>query len=77
MVTLAHAHCEASTLAPLIYTQFIYASLYSWLLFNMLPNTFSLLGTGMIIISILAFFRHHSNEADKEADVHHAAVGRS
>lgn len=77
MVTLAHAHCEASRLAPMIYTQFIYASLFSWLLFNMLPNTFSLVGTGMIIISTLAFFRHHSRRADKEADVHHEAVGRS
>lgn len=51
LLTLAHRFAQASTLAPLIYVQIIYATILSWLIFNTIPDFWTLVGAGIIIAS--------------------------
>ena len=40
--------CPASTLAPLLYVQLIWATLLGWLVFHHLPDVWAVLGMGVI-----------------------------
>jgi len=51
MVTRAHHYAEASVLAPMVYSQMIYITFYSWLIFNTTPDTTTIIGTTIIIMS--------------------------
>lgn len=51
MVTRAHEHVEASVLAPMIYSQILYATLFGWLLFDSVPDARTALGVLIIVAS--------------------------
>jgi drug/metabolite transporter (DMT)-like permease len=50
LFTAAHRHTPASTLAPVQYTQLVWASLLGWLVFSHLPDGFGVVG--MIIVAL-------------------------
>jgi len=49
MVTRAHELAEASMLAPTVYSQIVYVSLFSWLVFDSPPSGNTLVGATIII----------------------------
>lgn len=51
LFTAAHRHTPASTLAPMQYTQIIWASLLGWLVFNHAPDALGILGMTIVAIS--------------------------
>jgi drug/metabolite transporter (DMT)-like permease len=51
MVVLAHRLAPASVLAPFSYTQLIWATLAGWLVFDTLPDAWTLVGGTIIIAS--------------------------
>ena len=51
MVVLAHRHAPASVLAPFSYAQLIWATFYGWLVFNALPDRWTLAGGAIIVAS--------------------------
>ncbi len=51
LVTIGHRYAEASTLAPLVYSQAVYASVFSWLVFAQPPDGWTALGTSVIAAS--------------------------
>lgn len=51
LITIGHRYAQASTLAPLVYMQIIYVTIISWLVFNDLPDRWTLAGTAIIIAS--------------------------
>ncbi len=51
LVTHAHRFAEASVLAPTVYSQIIYITLLSWLVFNAIPDRATVAGTVIIILS--------------------------
>ena len=50
LLTVAHRHTPASSLAPVQYSQLIWASLLGWLVFSHVPDGLGILG--MIIIAV-------------------------
>lgn len=54
---LAHEKEEASKLAPFMYSQIIFAILLGWLMFNMLPDRYTVIGA-MIVIGSGLFLWH-------------------
>jgi len=51
LLTLAHRFAQASTLAPLVYVQIIYITIFSWVFFNTVPDFWTIIGTGIIVSS--------------------------
>lgn len=51
LYTAAYRHSSASLLAPMNYLQLIWAGLLGWLVFKHVPDTLSMVGMGVIIIS--------------------------
>lgn len=51
LLTLAHRFAEASVLAPMVYSQIIYITLFSWIFFNSVPSLSTLVGVSIIIAS--------------------------
>jgi drug/metabolite transporter (DMT)-like permease len=51
IVVLAYRHGDASLLSPYAYTQLIWASAFSWLVFQSLPEFQTYVGAGVIIAS--------------------------
>jgi len=51
LLTLAHRFAQASTLAPLVYVQIIYITIFSWVFFNTAPDFWTIIGTGIIVAS--------------------------
>ncbi len=51
LLTIAHRFVEASVLAPTVYSQILYATLFSWLFFNQIPDNKTVLGTLIIVAS--------------------------
>ncbi|MBL4891300.1 MAG: DMT family transporter [Rhizobiaceae bacterium] len=49
LLTIAHRFAQASTLAPLVYVQIIYATVLSWLVFGAIPNFWTVAGTAIIV----------------------------
>jgi len=48
-LTTAYRYQEASKIAPLVYTEIIYITLISWILFSELPDIWTVVGTVVII----------------------------
>ncbi len=51
MVVLAHRHAPASVLAPFSYSQLLWAILAGWLVFDALPDEWTLMGAAIIVAS--------------------------
>ncbi len=51
LLTIAYRYQEASKIAPLVYSEIIYITGFSWLLFNDLPDFWTIVGTAIIIAS--------------------------
>jgi drug/metabolite transporter (DMT)-like permease len=51
LVVLAHRWAPASVLAPFSYSQLIWATISGWLVFNNLPDEWTLVGAAIIIAS--------------------------
>jgi drug/metabolite transporter (DMT)-like permease len=49
--TLAARYAEASTLAPVIYSQIIFITALSWIVFSDPPDIWTIIGTGIIVAS--------------------------
>lgn len=54
LFTAAHRHASASTLAPVMYVQLLWASLLGWLVFDHVSDGISILGMGVVALSGLA-----------------------
>lgn len=54
MLITAFRHARASTLAPLLYVQLIWAGLFGWLFFGHVPDALSVAGAAAIVASSLA-----------------------
>ena len=51
VLTLAHQFAEASVLAPTVYSQIVYITFFSWLLFDSVPDRSTAFGIAIIIAS--------------------------
>ncbi len=51
ILTVAYRYAEASRVAPVVYSQILYATFYSWLIFAAIPTASTALGTTIIIAS--------------------------
>jgi len=51
LLTRAHHYAEASVLAPAVYSQILYISLFSWILFDSPPDAKTIFGTLIIVAS--------------------------
>ena len=51
LITQAYRYAEASTLAPVVYSQMFYATVISWLVFSVVPGPATYVGSGIIIAS--------------------------
>ncbi|MFV0475023.1 MAG: DMT family transporter [Pikeienuella sp.] len=51
LLTLAHRYAGASALAPVTYTQIVMMSLSSWLIFHQPPDSQTVIGAAVIILS--------------------------
>lgn len=58
LFTSAHRYAPASTLAPVMYVQLVWASLLGWLVFDHVPEPLSLLGMGVVAVSGVAVALH-------------------
>jgi len=57
LLTLAHRFAEASVLAPTVYSQIIYITLFSWLIFGEVPSMSTAVGICIIIGSGVYIWR--------------------
>jgi len=51
LLTVAHRFAEASVLAPVVYSQIIYITLFSWMIFDSVPSLSTTIGIVIIIAS--------------------------
>lgn len=51
ILTVAYRYAEASRVAPVVYSQILYATFYSWLIFAAIPTASTALGTAIIAAS--------------------------
>lgn len=51
VLTFAHRFAEASVLAPTVYSQIIYITLFSWLFFDSVPTLSTVIGIAIIVAS--------------------------
>ncbi|MBM3528477.1 MAG: DMT family transporter [Alphaproteobacteria bacterium] len=51
LLILAHRRTPASTLSPFMYTQLIWATALGYLVFNDVPNRWTLIGAGIVVAS--------------------------
>jgi len=58
VLTAAHRFTEASVLAPTVYSQIIYITLFSWLIFDTIPSLSTAIGLSMWQHSDLMMFLH-------------------
>jgi drug/metabolite transporter (DMT)-like permease len=58
MFIVALRSAPASMLAPFTYVQMIWATFYSWLLFDHLPDGLSALGMAVVVASGVGLFLH-------------------
>lgn len=72
MMTYALSFAPSATLAPLQYLELPVATLFGYLVFNDFPNTFSLLGIGIIVGAGL-YMIHRERIAAKQLAVAHVA----
>jgi len=51
LLTVAHRYAEASVLAPTVYSQIVYITLFSWLIFDTVPSLTTAVGVAIVIAS--------------------------
>ena len=51
LLTVAHRFAEASVLAPVVYSQIIYVTLFSWLIFDTVPSVSTAIGISIVVAS--------------------------
>lgn len=51
ILTIAYRYAQASRVAPVVYTQIIYATFFSWAIFGTLPTSTTAIGTLIIVAS--------------------------
>lgn len=68
LITVAHDHAEASTLAPLTYLSIVGATLFGWLIFGDLPDALTLAGAAIVIGSGLFIGLHARRRLSDEPD---------
>ncbi len=57
VLTRAHAHAPASTLMPFTYSFLIYLIVFSYLIFDHLPQRHTLLGAGIIVVAGIVIWK--------------------
>lgn len=57
VLTRAHRYVEASVLAPTVYSQILYITLFSWIFFDSPPDQRTIIGTAIIVLSGLYLWR--------------------
>ncbi len=60
VLTKAHQFAEASVLAPTVYSQIIYITILSWLLFDTIPSNNTIIGTIIIVSSGIYIWRRET-----------------
>ena len=63
MLTRAHRYAEASVLAPTVYSQMIYVTILSWVVFGQPPESRTIAGTMIIILSGLYIWSRERQKA--------------
>jgi drug/metabolite transporter (DMT)-like permease len=64
ILTIAYRYAEASRLAPVVYSQIVYVTILSFLVFGALPSGATILGTAIIVASgIYIWLRERSSAA--------------
>jgi len=63
MLTRAHRYAEASVLAPTVYSQMIYIAILSWVVFGQPPESRTIIGTLIIILSGLYIWARERKKA--------------
>jgi len=49
LLTRAHEHAEASVLAPTVYSQIVYITIFSWLIFGSVPDLPTIIGATIVV----------------------------
>jgi len=62
----AYSHADASTLAPFMYVQLLVATFYGWLIYDNLPDGFTLLGM-LVILSSGLYVLNDGRRAARQA----------
>lgn len=62
LLTNAHRFAPANTLMPYTYSFMIYIAILSWLVFNHLPDEFTLIGALVIVISGLIIWKREQSQ---------------
>ena len=60
VLTRAHRYVEASVLAPTVYSQILYITLFSWIIFDSPPNLRTIIGTVIIVLSGIYLWRRET-----------------
>lgn len=68
LATLAYRFAPASTVAPVVYVQVIYATALGYLVFDNLPTIWTALGTAIIILSGVYIWQRERVRIDDGAD---------
>lgn len=63
LLTRAHRYAEASVLAPIVYSQMIYIAILSWVVFGQPPESRTIVGTMIIILSGLYIWARERKKA--------------
>ena len=68
VLTLAHRFAEASVLAPTVYSQIIYITLFSWIIFDDVPTLSTIIGLTIIIASgVYIWQRERTLQKERDA----------
>jgi len=67
MLTLAHRFAEASVLAPTVYSQVIYMTFFSWLLFDNIPTLSTAIGIAIIVARGLYIWNRERALAEEQS----------
>ena len=51
LLTRAHEHADASVLAPTVYSQIVYITLFSWFIFDSTPDVPTIVGATIVVAS--------------------------
>ena len=60
VLTRAHRYVEASVLAPTVYSQILYITAFSWIIFDSPPNLRTIIGTAIIVSSGIYLWRRET-----------------
>lgn len=73
LLTMAHRRAQASLLAPFLYSQMIWVIFAGWLVFGQTPETATLIGAGIVILSgLYLLYREHVRHQSRSME---ASVG--